>query len=69
MEDKDKLSTSDHLLIRSHIETLKAYDADVEEYHYAIDDMVDEENLLTQQAVLDDHNDRDSDYMVHLQYM
>ena len=47
----------------------KAYDANFKKYHYIIVEMVDEEDLLTEQAILDNHNDRASDFFDCLQQL
>ena len=57
LEDKGELSASKHLSVQCYIEVLKEYDAEFCKSHFAIVELVDEAELVGEQAVLDDHSD------------
>ena len=68
-ELKDGLSVVDHLSIQRHMESLKEHDADFRTHHFAVVELVNEEDLVAEQAVLDEHADKVTDYMDRLQQL
>ena len=60
------LSAVDHLSIQRHMENLNEYDADFRRHHFAVVELVNEDDLVAEQAVLDEYSDKVTDYMDHL---
>ena len=68
-EAKDGLSPVDHLSIQRHLENLKEHDADFRRHHFAVVELINEEDLVAEQAVLDEHADKVTDYTDRLQLL
>ena len=48
------------------METLKEYEANFRKNHFAVFELVDEQELIAQQAILDDHTDRVTEFQDRL---
>ena len=62
-KNKGELSASNHLSIQCHMETPKEYDAGFRKNNFSLMELVDNEDLTTEQPVLDEHNDRVTEFL------
>ena len=61
------LSASDKLSAQNLLQKLSSLDAELRSFHFAVIDLIDEDAIEEEQAVLDDHDDRIADFTVRLQ--
>ena len=63
------LSAVDHVSVQRHMECLKEHDADFRRHHFNVMELVNQEDLVAEQAILDEHPDKVTDYMDRLQQL
>ena len=68
LEGKEKLSHKDEVAIKGYVKRLENLDSDFKGFHCSVIELVEEDEgvLLEEQAKLDDHEDRVTDFMSHL---
>ena len=65
-EGKAELAASDHCAIQYSVETLKEYDTDFKKNHFAVVELANQEELEADQAVLDNHTERVTEFLDRL---
>ena len=63
-EIKEELPASDYRAIQEGVEILKEYDADFKRNHFTVVELANEEELEAEQAVLDEHTKRVTDFWI-----
>ena len=51
------------------MENLKEYDANFRRHHFTVMELVNEDDLVAEQAILDEHADKVMNYIDHLQQL
>ena len=71
LEDKDNLNSSDLLAVKSHLIKTEALDVEFKEHHYAVINLVgnDEHILDEEQATMDNHEDKVAEIIERLQQL
>ena len=69
LEEKDRLTHSDHISVQGLLSKIKALDKEFKAYHYQILDQIDEDELEWEQAVLDDNEDKIKELMDRLRQL
>ena len=66
---KEQLSPSDWLIVQQLKKRLEMLVEEFRSYHFTVIDLVEEEDLEREQAILDDHDDRATNILDHLQQL
>ena len=66
-EMKEEVSHSDQIAVKGIVKKLEALDAEFNTYHFMIIDLIEEDELLRELAILDDHDDKIVEHTDHLE--
>jgi len=69
LESKEELTAADRLAAQHLLQKLNSLEAEFRSYHLAVVDLVEEDALEGEQAILDEHDDRVSRLVVRVQQL